>query len=267
MVIFMSYFYNLSRLKTIKYIINITPYVLLIISFTTNANNNFIISPQGNNSQKINIEYSEPIRLLTLIKDAKEIRQAKKTSSTYWLGSSLSKLIQPQKKQALIKNLKQLSIKHERSQPLSISFSNNAQWVEKNIHNTRIITPIDIDKVRLNKNHNPLLKGGYKLTLANRPNNILILGAINKPQKLLWYPRKSASYYLQKIALIDDADKSNVIVIQPDGIKTNHPIAYWNNQHINISPGSIIYVNYKSLLHDYSILNNMLSSILINRTL
>lgn len=78
MVIFMSYFYTLSRLKTIKYILNITPYVLLIISFTTNANNNFIISPQGNNSQKINIEYSEPIRLLTLIKDAKEIRQAKK---------------------------------------------------------------------------------------------------------------------------------------------------------------------------------------------
>ena len=258
------YMYFSSRLKSI---IKTTPIILLVISFTTNARNNFIINPYGNNNQEIHIEYSKPIRLLTLIKDAEKSRKTKSTNSIYWLGSSLSKIIQPKKKQYLVKTLKQLSIENKKNKSLSISFFNNSEWIENNIHNTRIITPIDIDIVRLNKNKNPLLNSGYKLTLANTPKNILILGAINKPQTLRWHSRKSASYYLKKITLINDANKSNVIVIQPNGIKKTHPIAYWNNQHINISPGSIIYVNYKSLLQDYSILNNIFSSILINRAL
>ena len=73
--------------------------------------------------------------------------------------------------------------------------------------------------------------------------------------------------YLAQVTPLTIAANSEVTVIQPDGVIQQHPIAYWNNNHNDIAPGAIIYLGYDALFHDYSGLNQAISSMLINRTL
>ncbi|OOF19767.1 hypothetical protein BZJ17_14905 [Salinivibrio sp. IB574] len=105
----------------------------------------------------------------------------------------------------------------------------------------RIDINIDPDYVRLSKETNPKLDGQWHIQLPTRPKQVLLLGAIDKPGFYPWRVRTSAATYLK-----DAADQlhgqSYAWVVKPSGHAEKHPIAYWNKQHSDILPGSVIYL-------------------------
>lgn len=237
----------------------------LFISLPAMAQSMITLHANGSSNTAVTLHYAEPVRLAQVVSDS--LKQRTSTATPYWLGSSLRSTHEPETKQALISQLTLLSQQHSDDATVSDSFTNTAQWLQQHIKTERLPVAIDIDKVRLKKIDNPLLKGNYQLTLAARPTSIIIIGAIEKPQQLEWQPRMAAKNYLDQVTPIDIAANSYVTVIQPDGVIQKHPIAYWNNNHNDIAPGAIIYLGYQSVFHDYRDLNHDISSMLINRTL
>ena len=237
----------------------------LLMTMPSMAQSVIILNANGSSAAAVTLRYAEPVRLAQVVSDS--LKQRTLTEPPYWLGSSLSITTEPKTKQALITQLTQLSQQHRDDAVISGSFANTAQWIQQHIHHQRLPVSIDIDKVRLNKTDNPLLNGNYQLQLANRPTSVVIIGAIEKPQTMKWQPRMAAKEYLAQVTPLTIAANSKVTVIQPDGVIQQHPIAYWNNNHNDIAPGAIIYLGYDALFHDYSGLNQAISSMLINRTL
>ncbi|KJG07206.1 hypothetical protein UB33_05875 [Photobacterium angustum] len=236
-------------------------FIFLALNVTcTYANTTVLIPPTTE------LKYSEPVRLAQAVEDAIKSHQIP-NSPIYWLGSSLLDISTPVNKSAVIDKLNILA-QSENSEPfLSKSFSNNAEWIEKNITFKKVITPLDFDTIRISQPDNPLLDGKYQIILSQRTNDILIFGAIEKPLSVKWKARTSASQYLVNANVLSSADKSYVTVIQPDGHVEKHPIAYWNSNHHDIAPGATIFIGYQTLFSNYSDLNNDIISMLINRTL
>ncbi|OOE64022.1 capsule biosynthesis GfcC family protein [Salinivibrio kushneri] len=100
---------------------------------------------------------------------------------------------------------------------------------------------IDPDITRITPGANPRLKGQWHLQLPERPTTVTVLGAVNQPGDYPWGERHAASDYIQQTKT-DTLGVSHVWVISPTGERAQYPIAYWNNQHHDILPGSVIYL-------------------------
>lgn len=105
----------------------------------------------------------------------------------------------------------------------------------------RIPGTVDPDITRITPNTNPVLKGNWHVQLPKRPTNVTVLGAVDKPGDYPWGERHAASDYIQQ-AKVDTLGISHVWVISATGERAQYPIAYWNHQHRDILPGSVIYI-------------------------
>lgn len=226
----------------------------------TYANTTVLITPTTE------LQYSEPVRLTQVVEEAVKNRRML-NSPIYWLGSSLLDTSNPVDKHTVIEKLNTLAQSESNESSISKSFANNAAWINKNITFKKINTLLDFDTIRISRPLNPILEGTYQIILPQRPDDILIFGAIEKPLSVKWKPRTSALQYLTNANVIRSAENSYVTVIQPDGHVEKHPIAYWNDNHHDIAPGATIFIGYQALFSNYSDLNNDITSMLINRTL
>ncbi|WEM41583.1 capsule biosynthesis GfcC family protein [Photobacterium sp. DA100] len=227
-------------------------------------------------TQAWSLNYSEPARLSQVISDSITTQMQNNlsiqgshfyTDQIYWPGSSLTTGAAPQNKSTVLKAIDQLVDKEPTSFALKASLRANERWIANNILHQRELIPLDFDAIRLNRKLNPLLNGEYHLYLPNRPSDILVIGATQKPTLLRWQPRLSARNYLDKTALIDNHQKDYAAVIQPDGTVEQHPIAYWNKNHMDIAPGATIYIGYNDLPGDYLSLNQEMIKLLRNKVL
>lgn len=227
-------------------------------------------------AQAWSLGYLEPARLSQVISDSiatqltdnsRGQRNPFRADNIFWLGSTLSSASKPESKTNVLKLIDQLVDKEPTSFALKASLRANERWISDNIIYTRQFIPLDFDGIRLNKKLNPLLSGEYHLYLANRPKNVLIIGATQKPTVVRWQPRLSAKQYLDKTALIDNHQKDYTAVIQPDGTVEQHPVAYWNQNHMDIAPGATIFIGYGDLPRDYMSLNQEMINLLRNKVL
>ncbi|ODP96837.1 hypothetical protein BGL48_15745 [Salinivibrio sp. SS3] len=110
----------------------------------------------------------------------------------------------------------------------------------------RVSVPVDPDITRITPNKNPKLNGNWHLQLPKRPQHVMVLGNVSQPGSYPWHERLSAKSYLQQ-AEPGSWHDSTVWVVSPSGERAQYPIAYWNGQHRDILPGSVIYrpLNYK----------------------
>lgn len=106
----------------------------------------------------------------------------------------------------------------------------------------RLFTSLDPDIVRLYAAANRTLAGKYDLYPAHRPDTILLLGAVDGAGAIPWQPGYSVRQYLAHHAALAGADKSYATVIAPDGSAEQVPIAYWNQRHVEVMPGSILWL-------------------------
>ncbi|WP_231566161.1 capsule biosynthesis GfcC family protein [Vibrio sinaloensis] len=105
---------------------------------------------------------------------------------------------------------------------------------------------LDFDQIRTDAADNPMLQGNYELITPERTRTISFEGALYTPQDVEFDESLSLSGYLSRLNLLKSADPSYAWVIYPDGNFVRSGYAYWNSQNTSLTPGSIIFVGFKS---------------------
>ena len=131
----------------------------------------------------------------------------------------------------------------------------------------RQFTSLDPDVVRLRPQDNRTLQGSYDLYTQTQPTQILVLGALSNPGKQSWQPGRSVRDYLSAHDGLSGAERNFATVITPSGNTQQVPIAYWNHRHVEVEPGSIIWLGFSSwsLPWGQSDLNERMLSVLTHR--
>lgn len=131
----------------------------------------------------------------------------------------------------------------------------------------RQFTSLDPDWIRLHPADNRRLEGSYDLWLQTPPDSVLLLGALSGAGKVSWQPGKSVRDYLEGHSLLSGAERNFVTVIAPSGATQQVPVAYWNHRHVEVEPGSLIWLGFSSwsLPGAYEDLNDRLLSVLTHR--
>jgi hypothetical protein len=111
----------------------------------------------------------------------------------------------------------------------------------------RIDVKIDGDLSRLHLRHNPVIKQGeYRLALSSRPSHILVFGAVEHAGKYSLLEGMSLKRYVEMAAVSGAADRDFVYVILPNAEIHKVGVAYWNNHHYSLAPGSQVYVPFQT---------------------
>lgn len=136
----------------------------------------------------------------------------------------------------------------------------------------RLFTPLDYDFVRLDKSSNPIVSAhqfteSLTLVVPSRPDSVWVVGAVEHNGEQAWKSRTSASEYLTQAGITVYGNDSIATVIQPDGTVEQHPIAYWNKDHMDIAPGAIVYLGFDNLPTGYKHLNEEIINLLRNKAL
>jgi hypothetical protein len=131
----------------------------------------------------------------------------------------------------------------------------------------RQFTPLDPDWVRLRPEANRTLQGSYDLYTLSQPTQVLVLGALEHPGKESWQPGRTVRDYLATHDHLSGAERSFATVIAPSGQTQQIPIAYWNQRHVEVQPGSIIWLGFTSwsLPWGKADLNTRMLSVLTHR--
>ncbi|WP_445773112.1 capsule biosynthesis GfcC family protein [Shewanella sp.] len=214
------------------------------------------------------LRYEHAPRLTQVVKDAMlhtDVIANAEPQPIYWLGSALYDISTQrlfQQKQTNILNL--LKTQYEDiDKPNNIkALKSLSSWVANNQFLERQFIPLDYDAIRLKNELDPLLAGKYLLALESKPQDILVLGAVaqNGPQPFV--VRQGASQYLDKAQPLAHSENSFAWLIQPDGKQQKYPIAYWNQQHIDIAPGAIIYLDFDGVRDNEPALNQQILELL-----
>jgi hypothetical protein len=253
------------------------PFLFFLMSAMTNtafANTVISVMTSESNSNSINLTYGAPVRLQQVIKDSlnnidqitpSRGQDSSAQKSIYWLSTGLYDQSSSNefkiKKSYILEDLKtKYSDKSENINALNYLYT----WVESQRFMRRILTPLDYDLIRMREEHNPLIAGDYLLKLHTKPDYITVLGAIEKSGNLPYRVNQNAAQYIQQAKALTDSDNSFAWLIQPDGHVEHYPIAYWNQRHIEIAPGAIIYLEFKGARKKEETLNESMLDLLKN---
>lgn len=94
--------------------------------------------------------------------------------------------------------------------------------------------PLELDRIRLNSDLNPLLSGDYELYEVSRPNAVTLFGVLNQSVELEHSASKTVHDYLEQVQPEAKANNSVATIIYPNGQLLETGYAYWNNQFTSI---------------------------------
>ncbi|MEN3261234.1 capsule biosynthesis GfcC family protein [Sodalis endosymbiont of Spalangia cameroni] len=131
----------------------------------------------------------------------------------------------------------------------------------------RQFVSLDPDWIRLHSEANRRLSGDYSVYTLSRPTSVLVVGVTTPAGPQPYQPGRDVVEYLQTHQRLSGAEKNVAWVIAPDGKTEEVPVAYWNHRHVEVAPGSIIYVGFSSwsLPRAYRDLNEQIISLLTHR--
>ena len=217
----------------------------------------------------VSLTYVSPPRLVQVIKDSLSNAQLSSEQSNplpiYWLGAGLydastEAALLTQRQQILNALKTQYS---DMGKPDHIqALKTLATWIVNNQFLQREFIPLDYDAIRLKEELNPLLQGKYLLTLPRKPQDVLVLGAVTQNGSQPFVVRQNASQYIENAMPLKASKNSFAWLIQPDGEIVKYPIAYWNQQHIDIAPGAIIYLDFDGVRDNEPALNQQILELL-----
>ncbi|MGR5146661.1 capsule biosynthesis GfcC family protein [Photobacterium alginatilyticum] len=236
-----------------------------------------VLKSTANSSVQITLDYDSPVRLEQLLRDSQGYINKQgdinaeflSPPDIYWTGASLINTQQTLNKSGIINALENERAiwANQQDTARASALSALTQWIENNIENLRLHLALDYDAILINPSLNPVVTGRFTLILPSRPKHVLVLGATSEPNLVEWQERKQANDYLDEVQILESAANSYAWVIQPDGVVEKHPIAYWNQNHMDIAPGATIYLGYKSFLNSNKDLNQEIVKLLKNRVL
>jgi hypothetical protein len=114
----------------------------------------------------------------------------------------------------------------------------------------RQFVDLDPDWVRVRPKANVPLQGEYSLWAGPQPATIMLFGLVSSPGVKPFVPGRSADEYLASVSRLSGADRSYAWVIYPDGKTQKAPTAYWNRRHVELLPGSILFVGFADRFFD-----------------
>ncbi|MFH4562433.1 YjbG polysaccharide synthesis-related protein [Vibrio diabolicus] len=185
------------------------------------------------------LQFQGPTRLESMLALAKE----QSFSQQYPLGTTLfDKSERAEKTSTALKNsvLNQMIQHNLVAHPFY-------KFIQKQSFAPRVLSAIDVDKVRLNKFDNPLLHGNYVLVSPLREEKVFYLGNLNS----VYSVKEQAGIPLQR--QIENL-KSNIgtlstppVLIYPDGnvVKPHH--GAWLTTQYYLPPLTLVYVPFDDL--------------------
>ncbi|EOX4457243.1 YjbG polysaccharide synthesis-related protein [Vibrio antiquarius] len=185
------------------------------------------------------LQFPGPTRLESVLALAKE----QSVSQQYPLGTTLfDKSERAEKTSTALKNsaLNQMIQHNLVAHPFY-------KFIQKQSFAPRVLSAIDVDKVRLNKFDNPLLHGNYVLVSPLREEKVFYLGNLNS----VYSVKEQAGIPLQR--QIENL-KSNIgtlstppVLIYPDGhvVKPHH--GAWLTTQYYLPPLTLVYVPFDDL--------------------
>ena len=221
--------------------------------------------------EKLLLTFEQPTRLETLLQQI----QLHTKIGLYPTGSILSNDDYQDDinkvKQATLEQLNQFSLSSPLFSKQETPYKKEADTLSHQLDSfsfvSRLFIPLDYDLIRIKKENNPKLTGNYSLYIALRPNTITVLGAIDSslPVTISYQENKSVDDYLIHISTTNNANTSQIYVIQPDGevqIATNN---YWQHNTTSIAPGATVFIGFSDLPNQFSTLNDDIVELLRNK--
>ncbi|CAE6881251.1 hypothetical protein ACOMICROBIO_GDFFDHBD_04337 [Vibrio sp. B1REV9] len=191
------------------------------------------------------LQYQEAVRLDQVLSDALKQTAIQKQTNTFDEGYRLfdtnKQEITDELYNSVVLRLKKLAADDD----YSTAAEQLLQQIQSYQYAYRIVTSLDIDKVRLDLSRNPKMPGDYELSLSERP-SVVYLAGLAAPKPVTFSSFYDVANYLEQGKLIHQASQSFAWVIAPNGTTSKVGIAYWNNQHSHVIPGSIIFVGFDS---------------------
>lgn len=191
----------------------------------------------------------------------------------YWPTAAAFDLTNPKaehEKEVVLSSIRELLTHFDKTsnthKALSNLYGQVAQWTVS----TRLDMSISYNRSRLFFEDNPMFQPGkYWLRLNGRPNVLHFSGAVVKPGAYQHQSDTSVYTASHKVAKLDDADKSIVYVIHPNGEVESKGVAYWNLDFSQLMPGSQVYVPVSSELFSNKInqLNQRVAALAVHRVL
>lgn len=131
----------------------------------------------------------------------------------------------------------------------------------------RQFVSLDPDVIRLHPEANRRLEGRYDLWLTPPSNSVWLMGALSGAGETPWQPGQTVRGYLAEHQPLSGAENSYATVIAPSGATQRVPVAYWNHRHVEVAPGSVIWLGFSawSLPGAYDDLNQRMISVLTHR--
>lgn len=188
---------------------------------------------------------------------------------TWWPGTviaeNLASAVAQQQYQQLMARLKAYSAESDGDKAAAIN--NLIQQLTAVQVTGRQVVNLDPDWVRLRPEENRRLEGEYSVYTLQKPTSVTLFGAITGSGKVSWQPGGDTRDYLDGHDRLSGAERNIAVVIAPSGEVTEVPVAYWNHRHVEVEPGSIIYVGFSSwsLPGAYEDLNQQIISVLTHR--
>jgi hypothetical protein len=252
-----------------KQFIQLCSVLALLCSQNINAETSITVKQSINSKARISLQYEQAPRLVQVIKDSlsnsTQLASHEKPQAIYWLAAGLydyaTETEFQKKKQQVATSLKTRFEDMDTPENI-LALKTLSAWLGSNRFIKREFIPLDYDVIRLKDELNPLLSGRYLLTLPSKPAHIMVLGAVAKNGPQPFVIRQGVSKYLNNALPINESDNSFAWLLQPDGKLEHYPIAYWNQQHIDIAPGAIIYLDFQGVRDNEKWLNQQILELL-----
>lgn len=126
---------------------------------------------------------------------------------------------------------------------------------------------LDPDWVRVHPRSNVPLQGEYSLWAGPQPSTITLVGLVSSPGVKPFVAGRTADDYLAGVNTLSGADRNFAWVVYPNGETRKAPVAYWNKRHVELLPGSILFVGFSDRLFDsdFNELNQQILTSLTHR--
>lgn len=126
---------------------------------------------------------------------------------------------------------------------------------------------LDPDWVRVRPRSNVPLQGEYSLWAGLQPSTITLMGLVSSPGVKPFVAGRTADEYLEDVNTLSGAERSYAWVVYPSGETKKAPVAYWNKRHVELLPGSILFVGFSDRFFDsdFNQLNQQILTSLTHR--
>lgn len=210
--------------------------------------------------------FAEPPRLRQVLSEVAQPQQL------YWPAAALFRQSETlnQQQQAFLQQLRRLEthwqMRNESAKVLAVQAL--GQQVQSWQLAERLPVRVDYDLARIQPSANPRLEQGhYILRVMPRSEHLYFAGAIGEERVLPHQGGTAIQDYLSQLPSLAQSDPSWLYLVQANGELQQLGRAYWNREHAEALPGSlIVFPLHPSILpREFSNLNQELAQLAVHR--